>query len=267
MTSCGGNNLGSSWCRVFNPFAADCQRVGAWNCTFSNPSVGALTNINGGLAPQAAAWSFVVGCVISGDGGDATRAHSIYSHVGSHLLYRWVSSQPINGATQTFGLNYALNIESDPVPSNANTGVSITGKIPSGGGSNGASATLNLTGLSTPTPISVGMILGGITGSVYAQVTAALSTTINTLTWSGGTATLVVSGGHNVTTGKSIQIVIGGATPSGYNGTYVATATNSTPEAAPASPALIRAVAIRSLRMPIQLFQRWQVQLDFPLSI
>jgi hypothetical protein len=65
-------------------------------------------------------------------------------------------------------------------------------------------------------------------GSVWYKIAttttaASISTLVNT---SGNTATAVTSTAHNLATGN--KIVVSGATPSGYNGEYVITVTNST---------------------------------------
>ena len=243
-----GCTLGSSWNRLLSLFSGDCQRLGSWNCNFTAPSTGALSTVYAtGLLTIASAWVFFVGGSVVGDGGNATGEHAIYGHVGGHSLYRWMSTQPAGGVTKTFGRNYAINLESDPIPANANTNCGIYGKISLQKGGAGDSATLEVTELRSSNPVSVGMIMQGLTGGVYVKVTAALSTTITSMTWAGGIGTINVAAGHNVVTGKSIQVVVTGTTPAGYNGTWIAVATSSTamtitgqmsnPGSSPASPA------------------------------
>jgi hypothetical protein len=61
----------------------------------------------------------------------------------------------------------------------------------------------------------------------YRVATTTTAATISTLkNLSGSTATVVTSTNHNLATGN--RVVISGATPSGYNGTYVITVTNAT---------------------------------------
>ena len=50
---------------------------------------------------------------------------------------------------------------------------------------------------------------------------------IGTLAWSGGTVTVTTSAPHGWTNGDVIKIVIAGASPSGYNGTFTGTVTGA----------------------------------------
>src|SRR6185312_11469327 len=48
------------------------------------------------------------------------------------------------------------------------------------------------------------------------------------LAWSGEVVTVTVSGGHRYPVGKKLWVVIAGAVPAGYNGTFYVTVTSST---------------------------------------
>lgn len=63
----------------------------------------------------------------------------------------------------------------------------------------------------------------------YADLAAILAPalTISNLTWSGGTVTVTTVSPHGLTSGESVGIVISGATPTGYNGTFTATSTGA----------------------------------------
>jgi hypothetical protein len=52
--------------------------------------------------------------------------------------------------------------------------------------------------------------------------------TISTITWATGVATVTVPAGHGIPVGDTLSVVISGCTPTGYNGTFQATATSST---------------------------------------
>ena len=62
--------------------------------------------------------------------------------------------------------------------------------------------------------------------SLASILTGALP--LSALTWSSGVVTATASAAHNITIGDSIELTISGALPSGYNGTYLCTATTST---------------------------------------
>ena len=103
--------------------------------------------------------------------------------------------------------------------------------------SNGVGLSMNL--LATSTPIEVAMAYGfGAGGAVdyIVQITADVTPawsgltppqTISTLTISGSTATLTTSSPHGLGTGGNCLISVTGATPSTYNGTYVASVTGT----------------------------------------
>jgi hypothetical protein len=54
------------------------------------------------------------------------------------------------------------------------------------------------------------------------------ATTIQSMTWSVGVVTVVLTAPHGITVGDSVQGIIGGVSPSGYNGMYTVTATTTT---------------------------------------
>lgn len=55
----------------------------------------------------------------------------------------------------------------------------------------------------------------------------AAAKSISTMTWSGGVVTVTTTAPHTWATGNTIGIVISGATPSGYNGSYQGTITGA----------------------------------------
>lgn len=65
-----------------------------------------------------------------------------------------------------------------------------------------------------------------IGGFAVVNVANGAGQTISTLTRSGTTATCTTSTAHNLITGQ--QITVSGATPAGYNGTYLVTVTGTT---------------------------------------
>jgi hypothetical protein len=86
-----------------------------------------------------------------------------------------------------------------------------TGAIISVGGTNTAAGTVSL----VTQPSDVTALYNG-------------ARTLTTLTWLSGTVTATAAAAHGITVGQTLLITIGGATPSGYNGTYTATATTTT---------------------------------------
>ena len=52
--------------------------------------------------------------------------------------------------------------------------------------------------------------------------------TISSLSWTTGVVTVATSTAHGVTVGETAPVIIAGATPSAYNGKYIATATTTT---------------------------------------
>ena len=51
---------------------------------------------------------------------------------------------------------------------------------------------------------------------------------ISSLTWSAGVVTLATSTAHGITVGNTTEITVSGAVPTGYNGTFTATASTTT---------------------------------------
>lgn len=234
-TGAAGNNFEGVACGLNTPFAGDTQRIGIWGCNFYNPVVGALNPSWGVvLGLQASQWTFFVGGNVVGDGAGGGLSHSIYSHAGNHLLYRWFSNKPASTDT-TYGQDYALNTEAYPFPSNRNAantiGVTFGATVPAGGSGAGLGAQMNIGNLGSSfiagsIPLSVGMIVHDAAG-LFAKITADVPTSISSFTYSGGVGTITAS--HYVRgAGYSIPIVVTGATPSGYNGTYIAKYASST---------------------------------------
>lgn len=50
---------------------------------------------------------------------------------------------------------------------------------------------------------------------------------ITSLTWSGSVVTAATAAPHGITIGQAVRLTIAGATPTGYNGTYLATSTGA----------------------------------------
>ena len=53
------------------------------------------------------------------------------------------------------------------------------------------------------------------------------ATDISTITWTGSVVTVTTTTAHGITSGDTVQIVIAGCTPTGYNGTFAGTATGT----------------------------------------
>ena len=53
------------------------------------------------------------------------------------------------------------------------------------------------------------------------------ATDISTITWSGSVVTVTTATAHGIPSGDTVQIVIAGCTPTGYNGTFAGTATGT----------------------------------------
>lgn len=64
----------------------------------------------------------------------------------------------------------------------------------------------------------------------YSDLTPLLATgqTITALTWLSSVATITVSGGHGFHVGDTFPIIVSGATPAGYNGTFNGTIASAT---------------------------------------
>ena len=50
---------------------------------------------------------------------------------------------------------------------------------------------------------------------------------ITTMSWSAGVVTVTTTVAHGITSGQSVQVIITGVTPTGYNGTFTATSTGT----------------------------------------
>ena len=74
--------------------------------------------------------------------------------------------------------------------------------------------------------------------STFAQLQALLAPgkTISTLTWATNTVTVTTSSPHGWTNGDVIPVVISGAVPAGYNGTFTGTVTGTSTITYPLSP-------------------------------
>ena len=53
------------------------------------------------------------------------------------------------------------------------------------------------------------------------------ATVISTITWTGSVVTVTTTTAHGIPSGDTVQIVIAGCTPTGYNGTFAGTATGT----------------------------------------
>ena len=53
------------------------------------------------------------------------------------------------------------------------------------------------------------------------------SSAITSMAWSGASVTVTTTAPHGITVGDSLQIIVAGVTPTGYNGTFVATSTGT----------------------------------------
>ena len=53
------------------------------------------------------------------------------------------------------------------------------------------------------------------------------ATEISTITWTGSVVTVTTTTAHGIPSGDTVQIVIAGSTPTGYNGTFAGTATGT----------------------------------------
>ena len=103
--------------------------------------------------------------------------------------------------------------------------------------------TVNVTQTVAPTPStlqSTGALIsqGGTTGvadtitllTQLSDLTSILATAaaIATLAWSANVVTATTSSAHGIPSGHSVLVTIAGATPSAYNGTFLATSTGTT---------------------------------------
>ena len=53
------------------------------------------------------------------------------------------------------------------------------------------------------------------------------ATDISTITWTGNVVTVTTATSHGITSGDTVQVIIAGCTPTGYNGTFAGTSTGS----------------------------------------
>ena len=53
------------------------------------------------------------------------------------------------------------------------------------------------------------------------------ATDISTITWTGSVVTVTTTTAHGIPSGDTVQIVIAGCTPTGYNGTFAGTSTGT----------------------------------------
>jgi hypothetical protein len=97
---------------------------------------------------------------------------------------------------------------------------------PPGFGSNGADD-LFLGGGSGGAGILPALLLQSVQGD-YITAWPAIPLAVTSITSSGTTATVTTAAPHGIAIGKTANVNIAGATPAGYNGTFVAAATTST---------------------------------------
>jgi hypothetical protein len=103
-------------------------------------------------------------------------------------------------------VNVNVNVVSAPAPSRLQN----TGAILSVGGTTTAQGTSTL--LTAPSDLT----------AILVQPAANA-----TLTWSGSVVTVTTAANHGIPSTKSLLVTIAGVTPSGYNGTFTATATGA----------------------------------------